>query len=170
MQGPDGKDQKPTKTKRLGESDEAKRKRKEYDAARYLRLKDEVNARSRKWAKENPERTREISKRSRDRRRIKILLGYAKRRAALTGKEFSITREDLHLPEVCPIFNTPLVYEGYEENHDFSPSIDRIDSSKGYVPGNVQVLSRLANCMKWTATPEQLVTFAKAVLRIHDAG
>jgi hypothetical protein len=170
MSGPEEKDQKPRKSKRPGESDEAKRKRREYDAARYMRLKSEVNARSRKWAKENPERTRQISKRSRDRRRISTLLRYAKRRAEQTGKAFSITREDLHLPEVCPIFNTPLVYEGHEENHDFSPSIDRIDSSKGYVPGNVQVLSRLANCMKWTATPEQLVTFARAVLRIHDAG
>jgi hypothetical protein len=170
MSGPEEKDQKPRKPTRLRESAEAKRKRREYDAARYLIRKDTINARSKQWAKENPDRVKEIGKRSRGRRRISILLKYAERRAKLAGREFSITRDDLHLPEVCPIFNTPLVYDGHEEDHNCSASIDRIDSSKGYVPGNVQVISKLANCMKWTATPEQLVTFARSVLRIYDAG
>jgi hypothetical protein len=37
-----------------------------------------------------------------------------------------------------------------------SPSLDRIDSSKGYVKGNVRVISHRANLLKNNATVEEL--------------
>jgi hypothetical protein len=46
-----------------------------------------------------------------------------------------------------------------------SPTLDRIDPAKGYVEGNVQVISQMANAMKQDATPAQLVAFARAVLQ-----
>lgn len=46
-----------------------------------------------------------------------------------------------------------------------SPSLDKIVPSLGYVIGNVEVISYLANTMKQNATPEQLTTFCEAYLR-----
>jgi hypothetical protein len=40
--------------------------------------------------------------------------------------------------------------------HDGSPTLDRIDNAKGYVKGNVCVISKKANTMKNNATPEEV--------------
>lgn len=37
-----------------------------------------------------------------------------------------------------------------------SPSLDRIDCTRGYVPGNIQVISWRANNVKGVATPWEL--------------
>ena len=44
---------------------------------------------------------------------------------------------------------------------DNSPSLDRIDSSKGYTPDNVWVISRRANIIKHDATLEELLLISK---------
>jgi hypothetical protein len=69
----------------------------------------------------------------------------AKSRATKKGREFSITLDDIVIPENCPILGVPFVFEA---NHQYAPSLDRIDSSKGYVPGNVQVVTVRANTLK----------------------
>lgn len=40
-----------------------------------------------------------------------------------------------------------------------------IDPTKGYIKGNVEVMSSLANTMKSKATPEQLLHFAQEILK-----
>ena len=87
----------------------------------------------------------------------KILLASAKRRAKIENKEFNIELEDVKIPQFCPILNIR-IQTGPLSNS--SPSIDRIDSSRGYIKGNVKVISYLANTMKSNATEEQLLTFA----------
>lgn len=66
-------------------------------------------------------------------------------------------------PKKCPVFGIKLVTSKGGPT-DWSPSIDRIVPSKGYVPGNIQVISMLANKMKQNATPKQLDRFADWVL------
>jgi hypothetical protein len=74
------------------------------------------------------------------------LYGSAKSRATGKNREFSIELEDICIPPICPVFLTPMI----------SPSIDRIDSSKGYIKGNIRVISRRANILKNNATVEEM--------------
>lgn len=67
-------------------------------------------------------------------------------------------------PDKCPVFNRRFVERGVGFS-SWSPSIDKIDPRKGYVRGNIQVISMLANCMKRDASPEQLKQFAQWVLK-----
>jgi len=83
----------------------------------------------------------------------------AKRRALVKGIEFSIDLPDIQLPEKCPVFGVVML-----QNTDYAPSLDRIDSSKGYSKGNIQVISTKANTIKNNATQKELDLFAKWVL------
>ena len=93
-------------------------------------------------------------------------LSSIKKRAKDKGLDFDLEVEDL-LGDVCPVFGVKLIRGSKQGPSDFAPSVDRKDNSKGYVKGNVQVLSNLANKMKANATPEQLVQFAEWVLKTY---
>jgi len=87
----------------------------------------------------------------------------AKKRAIDKGLEFSIEVRDIHIPEKCPILKTYLVC-----STRYSPSIDRIYPNKGYVKGNIAVISTLANSMKANATPKELLIFARNIKKYMD--
>lgn len=91
----------------------------------------------------------------------------AKDRAKKSDIDFDIELSDIIVPEICPYLKIPL-FKGDGKQTDNSPSLDRIDIKKGYVKENVQVISNKANAMKYSATLEELVTFAKAVLEMYD--
>lgn len=94
------------------------------------------------------------------------LLTSSKNNAKNKGLVHSIQKEDIVLVPTCIYLGVPIDYSG-EGRTQYSASIDRIDSTKGYIKGNVQVISDLANRMKQNATPEQLIMFAKGVLALH---
>jgi|SRR5271166_807386 len=96
------------------------------------------------------------------------LYNRSKRRAREDGIEFTIELSDIIIPTYCPLLGIELTNELGHGQLQSNSSIDRIDSSKGYIKGNVQVISRLANTMKSSATSEQLITFAKNVLKIYE--
>ena len=83
------------------------------------------------------------------------LVRWARRRAQERGIEFSIDVEDVYIPRYCPVLGIPLV-PGKGRHTDSSPSLDRIDPSKGYVPGNVQIISNRANRIKNDASIAEL--------------
>ena len=74
-------------------------------------------------------------------------------------------------PDICPVFNKPLLWSNQGKIKQFSPSLDRIIPNKGYIDGNVQWLSYLANAMKQNATPDEIKLFAEWALtsQIPDA-
>lgn len=74
---------------------------------------------------------------------------------------YTIRPEDIVVPSHCPILGIKLKFHyGYRGHFPDTPSIDRIDNTKGYVPGNVQVISSKANTMKSNANKEELLKFA----------
>lgn len=107
----------------------------------------------------------EYSKRSRLQSPHKYLHRIAKARAKRRELDFDIEQADVVIPEYCPILGIKLEPGVGPGGKPTSPSLDRIDNSKGYVKGNVQVISNLANSMKSTANPEQLLKFAEWILK-----
>lgn len=83
-----------------------------------------------------------------------------KQRAKKRGIEFSITSEYLRSiwpsDNRCPVLGIEFNRGKCSVNRDCAASIDRIDPSKGYIEGNVQVISQRANRIKNNATVEEL--------------
>jgi hypothetical protein len=76
-----------------------------------------------------------------------------------------------NIPDYCPMLGIPLNYdgtgiEGDWSRKDNSPSLDRIDSSKGYTKGNIHVISWRANRIKNDSTPEELMQIAKYMVNL----
>ena len=80
--------------------------------------------------------------------------------------EFTIGVEDIIIPKKCPYMQTAFI----PLDKKLGYSLDRIDSSKGYTKDNIQVISRIANIMKNNATEQELLSFAKGVLEVHQGG
>ena len=97
-----------------------------------------------------------------DKNREKDLFQLARHRALKKGIEFNIEISDIVIPEICPILGLP-IKKAIDGNRDLSPSLDRIDNTKGYIKGNIQVISFKANNMKCTANDEELINFANWV-------
>lgn len=90
----------------------------------------------------------------------------AKRRAEQSGREFSIAVEDIIIPDICPILGIQInMNSGKSGAYKNSPSLDRIDNTKGYTKDNIQVISQLANAMKCHASVEELQMFANWINR-----
>ena len=152
----------------LDEQEKAKAKARRW----YKNNTESALASTKKWKDANPEKVKLHRKQWYEipENRIKTTLTQAKKRALEKGLDFSITLNDLSpLPEICPVFGIKLNYKGNQGRRGFiddSPSIDRIDSSKGYVKGNVQIISWRANRIKSDATIdelEQLIMFLKGI-------
>lgn len=89
----------------------------------------------------------------------KIWVG-AKKRSKDIGVPFSITPFDILIPVVCPLLGIKLVCSNAKTSPN-SPSLDRIDSSKGYTKDNIMVISHRANTIKNNATLNELKTIVK---------
>lgn len=91
----------------------------------------------------------------------KRILSRAKYRANKKELEFDLELEDIVVPDVCPVLGIELEYGGV--SNDSSPSIDRMDPNKGYVKGNVKVISYRANMIKSNANAEEIAAVLEYV-------
>jgi hypothetical protein len=83
------------------------------------------------------------------------LISAAKVRAKKSGLEFDLVESDIVVPELCPVLGIPLKINlsGFKMN---SPSLDRIDNTRGYTWDNVLVVSFRANSLKKDAKMDEL--------------
>lgn len=99
------------------------------------------------------------------------MFNQARRRARNKNLPFDLDLEFIRslITSHCPIFNSPLEWSLCRSKLkgplDNSPSLDRIDPLKGYVKGNVWIISQKANRIKNNATHEELKLVTEAVGR-----
>ena len=106
---------------------------------------------------------RKYTDKMRSNRGAEYLWTRAFKRAKANGREFTIKVSDVVIPEFCPYFGLKLEF-ATDLQAPNSPSLDRIDNSKGYVPGNVEVISVKANRLKSALSTEEMRAFATTLL------
>ena len=127
-------------------------KMKEYYQRYYNKNKDKFKNKLSNWREKNHE---------------KAILLRAKQRAKQKDFEFNLEAVDIVIPLKCPILDIEIVRNTNSSVKANSPSLDRIDNTKGYVKGNIMVISNKANTMKNNASPEELVKFARWILKTY---
>ncbi len=133
--------------KRRREEDEVAAKLKEKAKERYFRHKSEMIRKTREWRLQCP---------------AEYILSSISAKAKRERLDFNLEVSDIVIPEFCPVFGIRLVPLGGKRT-DATPSIDRVDNTKGYVKGNVWIISWRANRLKCDATVEELHKIVAAV-------
>ena len=116
------------------------------------------------WIRANPERHAAAVKARKEKPGYfeKSLYRKVRSRCRLSGMKFNLEPEDIVIPERCPVLGIKLVIRAnHGRKYDDTPSIDRIDNSKGYVRKNIVIVSWRANRLKSDATPKELRRLAK---------
>ena len=91
------------------------------------------------WSQQNPER---------------VMLNNARARARRKKVPFDLSPEDIVIPTRCPALDIPLFHDwGSQGAGPNSPVLDRLHPNRGYVRGNVRVISHLANSIKHNSEP-----------------
>ena len=91
---------------------------------------------------------------------VNYLVAKAKKNSKKSGVDFSLTKDDLVMPETCPILGLKLRV-GKTSKQDYSPSLDRLYPEKGYVKDNVNIISWRANHLKNNGTLEEFRKLVK---------
>ena len=95
----------------------------------------------------------------------KMLFMALKNRAKRNSIEINIEWSDIPDPNLsmCPVFGTKYTM-GLKNKSEFSATVDRINPSLGYIKGNIQLLSSLANTIKSDADYLMIERIGKAVV------
>ena len=121
------------------DDEEKKRRRKIYDASRYLKKTDMDNI---EYFRQKVYNLKTDVKKANKPYKVEVDAEYLR----------SIFPAD----RKCPILGIPFKLNE-KIGKDDSPSIDRIDNSLGYVEGNVQWVSTRANKIMYNAAPEEVM-------------
>lgn len=119
----------------------------------------------------NPERTRLYARKGNRVYKAKhperVMLNTARHSAKNHGLPFNLVESDIHIPERCPILGITLkVHKGKVGNN--SPTIDKVIPSRGYVRGNINVISHRANTLKNSETNPSVFDALATYLRRNN--
>lgn len=98
------------------------------------------------------------------------MLSSAKHRAKKVGRKFEIDEDHLcglwvRQNQQCALTGDSMATEmGAGKD---KVSIDRVDPAKGYVKGNIQLVTTVANTLKLDLRQEELVEFCVKVVQMH---
>jgi hypothetical protein len=145
----------------------SREERNEYAKQYYLKNKDKLKKQNAEWFQLNKEQHKKSTKQWLANHYNWQLLRRAKDSSKQRGLDFNISIEDISIPSHCPYLNIELTTISDGGRQESNASIDRIDNTKGYVKGNVQVISSKANFMKRNASIKELITFAEGILQVH---
>lgn len=138
---------------------------KNYRRNWYLNNREKALAYARKWLEKNPEKARENHQKWRlkcktDRTTwARNSLARIRHDSKRHGVRFALSLEDIleAMPKdgLCPVFGVQLIFGG--KLHRNTATIDKVIPAKGYIPGNIGVISCRANRMKLDATgPDEI--------------
>lgn len=148
----------------------------------YQAHKEDTSKRNKEWRENNKEKlsayeksdtrkkkNKEWREKKRSEDRFRFVWYAAKRRAKTNDTPFTISKQDIidifPVDGKCPMLGIELQFNN-KKSEDNSPSLDRIIPEKGYVPGNILLISYRANRIKNDATVEELesiVSFLKGM-------
>jgi hypothetical protein len=129
--------------------------------AYYEANKEKLAEQQKAYREANKEKLAAQEKAYREANKEKYMLHTVRKRAKKNNIPFNLTEDYLKsiYPSdmICPVLGFEMSV-GVDENGwtDTSPSLDRIIPEKGYVQGNVVVISMRANSIKRDATPGEL--------------
>ena len=89
----------------------------------------------------------------------------AKWRAKEVGLPFDIELSDIIIPDICPILGIQIDKSYTDLHKEHAPSLDKVIPEKGYVKGNVCVISRKANRMKQDLTLDSVELIKKYIIK-----
>ena len=68
----------------------------------------------------------------------------------------------------CALSNLSINFPSKTNLYDGTSSLDRIDSSKGYIPGNVQWVHKDINMMKWKLSQEKFIKYCSLIYKNNN--
>jgi hypothetical protein len=148
---------------------------KELTKKYYDRDRVKIRERQNKWRKEHPgwfKTLTQVSYRN-------TLEGWAKYKVnslrTVSKKRqlaFDLTWEDIAkcVVDKCPVSGIKLNYNvmnGKSKMANDSPSVDRIDNTKGYIKGNIIIVSNLVNRVKTSLTLDELQSLLPKMVKFY---
>lgn len=139
-------------------SEDEREYRRAYSRKYHAKNRERLITRSREYYEIHKERLNSMTKEE-------MLFRNARNRAKKKKVPFTITIEDIIIPDNCPVFPWIKLCLTNDKTEDNSPSLDRVIPELGYVKGNIQIISHRANTIKSHGTAEEHMIVAEYIKR-----